>query len=66
MLPAFVKLATFMQAEYKPATERRGAHSCESLPDGVKMYSACLRFHTSTSMTADEIHATVSARLLQS
>ena len=28
-----------------------------SLPNGKKFYEACIKFHTSTNLTAEEIHA---------
>ena len=44
----------FVQDEYEPAAREEIA--CTSLPDGEAHYRACLRVHTSTNMTAEEIH----------
>ena len=53
----FQKISNFLTAEYIPATRPEIATS--SLPDnGPEHYKACLAFHTSTDMTAQEIHDT--------
>ena len=53
--PAFAKLAAFLDKEYLPAC--RPDIAATSLPNGQDFYSACLAFHTTTSLTAEEIHA---------
>jgi len=53
--PAFRKLLDFLEAEYIPATRPEIAVS--TLPgNGGEFYKACLKFHTSTDLTAEEIH----------
>lgn len=65
-LHAFVAFHGFVKDTYIPgvAKLRPGTFanpgagtSCFALPDGQAMYAACLRFHTSSSRTAAEIHA---------
>ena len=50
----FSSLADFLEREYVPACRKEVAVT--SLPGGQEFYKACLRFHTSTSLTAEEIH----------
>lgn len=50
--PGFAALAKFLEEEYLPAT--RPSIAASSLGGGF--YQACLEFHTSTSLTAQEIH----------
>jgi len=53
--PSFGKLLDFLEGAYIPNT--RPAIAVSSLPDnGEDFYKACLKFHTSTDLTADEIH----------
>lgn len=55
--PAFVAFLAFFKDEYEPACAARGERiGCRDLPDGLAHYAQCLRFHTSTTMTAEEIH----------
>ena len=53
--PAFARLKRFLEAEYIP----RGAESlaASALPGGKAYYELLVRQHTTTSLTADEIHA---------
>ena len=50
----FRQLGDFLEQEYLPACRKEIAAS--SLPGGEELYKACLRFHTSTAMTAQQIH----------
>merc|ERR1719228_577952 len=51
----FLKLAEFLEREYLPAC--RASIAITSLPGcGQEFYKACLKFHTSTDLTAEEIH----------
>ena len=50
----FSSLADFLERKYVPACRKEVAVT--SLPGGQEFYKACLRFHTSTSLTAEEIH----------
>ena len=43
-----------METEYLPNT--RPSIAATSLPDGESYYAECLRFHTSTDLTPDQIH----------
>jgi uncharacterized protein (DUF885 family) len=49
------KFLHFFLDEYSKAL--RESPACSSLPNGAALYQQCLRFHTTTDMTADEIHA---------
>jgi uncharacterized protein (DUF885 family) len=52
---AFTKFANFLENDYIPNL-RTEISSGTGYPDGKKFYSDCLRFHTTTDMTAAEIH----------
>jgi uncharacterized protein (DUF885 family) len=53
--PGFEILANFLSAEYASAT--RPDIAASSIPGiGPEYYKACLAFHTSTNLTAEEIH----------
>jgi len=53
--PAFAKLKGFLEAEYIPGGATSLAAS--ALPAGKAYYELLVRRHTTTSLTADEIHA---------
>jgi len=52
--PGMLKMAKFLESEYLPNT--RPEIAATSLPSGKQFYNACLKFHTSTDLTAEEIH----------
>lgn len=53
--PAHARLRAFLADDYLP---RAGEHTgIGSLPGGPETYRHLIRFHTTTDMTADEIHA---------
>ena len=53
--PGFLRLAKFLEDEYLPACRTNIAVT--SLPEiGEEFYKGCLKFHTSTDLTAEEIH----------
>ena len=52
--PGMSKLAEFLKTKYLPKT--RSNIEATSLPNGEEFYKACLKFHTSTNLTAQEIH----------
>ncbi|MGE5198161.1 MAG: DUF885 domain-containing protein [Rhodospirillaceae bacterium] len=52
--PAFVRLRDFIRDEYLPKTRSTVAWS--ALPDGEAWYAFYAQEHTTTTMTADEIH----------
>ncbi len=54
IIPAFDRLARFLEREYLPAC--RETIAAGDAPDGAAMYALALRQHTTTSLTADEIH----------
>jgi len=55
MKPAYDRLGAWLATDREKASvEPRGA---VALPDGTAFYNAMLRLQTTTSMTADEIHA---------
>jgi uncharacterized protein (DUF885 family) len=51
---SFKKLMAFYTSEYQPKL-REGAGLC-GLSNGAEMYKACLKYHTTTEYTPDEIH----------
>jgi len=53
--PAFSKLADFLEVQYIPNL-RTEISASNGYPDGKKFYQDCLAFHTTTAMTASEIH----------
>jgi uncharacterized protein (DUF885 family) len=55
ILPAYRRLASFIERDYLPMT--RDSVGLWALPDGEAWYRHQIRKHTSTDMTADEIHA---------
>ena len=50
--PGMRKIRDFLRAEYKTRPEI----GASSLPNGTEFYKQCIRFHTSTELTAQEIH----------
>jgi uncharacterized protein (DUF885 family) len=55
IIPAFDSFAAFLEKEYVPAC--RESIGASNGGDGIAYYNHCLRSHTTTQMTADEIHA---------
>jgi uncharacterized protein (DUF885 family) len=55
ILPAYVGLKTFMEKEYLPAS-RSEKPGLISMKDGEKVYKYLIQQHTTTKMTADEVH----------
>ena len=55
LLPAAIKLYTFLEQEYLPKT--RASAGVSAIPDGAAWYKYLVRFHTTTGMTPEEIHA---------
>lgn len=51
---AYATFLDFFVKEYKPAL--RTAPGVNSLPGGDELYARCLKYHTTTSLTAQEIH----------
>ena len=54
MAPSWKRLETFLRNTYRPRARARIAVT--SLPGGRALYDSAVRFHTTTSMTAEEIH----------
>jgi uncharacterized protein (DUF885 family) len=52
---AFGRLREFMRVEYMPRA--RADPACSALPSGAAGYATCLRYHTTTTLTAEAIHA---------
>lgn len=52
--PGMKRIAQFIKEEYMPMT--RKDIGATTLPNGKAFYEQCLKFHTSTNMTAQEIH----------
>ncbi|XP_065191294.1 uncharacterized protein LOC135822453 [Sycon ciliatum] len=55
VFPAFNQLAKFLEEVYIPAC-RKDTIGCHALPNGAQLYQDSLSFHTSTSLTAQEVH----------
>src|SRR5688500_4536781 len=53
-IPSWRRLETFLRATYRP--KARAGIALTSLRDGRRLYDIGVRFHTTTSMTADQIH----------
>uniref|UniRef100_A0A7S2G882 Uncharacterized protein n=1 Tax=Octactis speculum TaxID=3111310 RepID=A0A7S2G882_9STRA len=62
---AFCRLLICVEEEYMPAiaSKRDGSVACADLPNGAAMYEECLRFHTGSSKTAEDIHETGKAEV---
>ncbi len=56
ILPAFRRMNAFMKNEYLAAS-RAGAPGMAGMPDGAKLYAYVLEQHTTTTMSAAEIHS---------
>lgn len=54
LFPFLKKLRDFIERDYMPAT--RPEIGVSSLEGGHDYYQACLRFHTSTNLTPQEVH----------
>lgn len=52
--PSMAFIMEFIQSEYLAKT--RPEIAATSLPNGQDFYQECIRFHTTTNMTAKEIH----------
>lgn len=52
--PSWKKLETFLRSTYRPRARRQIAVT--SVRNGGKLYDTAVRFHTTTAMTADQIH----------
>jgi uncharacterized protein (DUF885 family) len=61
--PAQRALLDFFQREYLP--KARAEIAARSLPDGRAYYAYLVRFHTTTNITPDEVHALGLARVAQ-
>ncbi|MGB8855779.1 MAG: DUF885 domain-containing protein, partial [Burkholderiales bacterium] len=55
ILPALKQLQIFLQNEYLAAS-RSGTPGLASMPDGAKLYLYALEQHTTTRLSAEEIH----------
>jgi uncharacterized protein (DUF885 family) len=55
MLAAFSNFGDFLEKDYIPNL-RTEISASKGYPDGEEYYADCLKFHTTTSMTAQEIH----------
>ena len=51
---AVADLLRFFEKEYIP--QARSKDGCQGLPDGDQAYALALKYHTTTSMTPDEVH----------
>ncbi|KAF0286892.1 hypothetical protein FJT64_014656 [Amphibalanus amphitrite] len=54
VIQSYKDLADFIETDYLPHTRPKIAAT--SLPNGDNYYAECLRFHTSTDLTPDQIH----------
>ena len=55
VFPAYLKLAVFLRTEY--LNHVRSQPGISNLKNGKEYYQECIRFHTTTDMTPDEIHS---------
>lgn len=55
LAPAFARLSHFLNDEYLPAARTTAGYA--ALPNGPAWYQERVRFHTTTDLTPDEIHA---------
>ncbi len=55
IVPAYLRLADFIEKEYAPAA--RTSVGWSALPDGAEWYRHQIRKQTTTDLTAEEIHA---------
>jgi uncharacterized protein (DUF885 family) len=55
IVPAYRRLADFLETEYLPAA--RASVGWSALPDGAAWYASRVRASTTTALTPDEIHA---------
>ena len=53
-VPSWKRLETFLRETYRP--KARPAIALASVPDGRRLYEQAVRFHTTTSMTPEQIH----------
>jgi uncharacterized protein (DUF885 family) len=53
-VPSWKKLETFLRSTYRPRARRQIAVT--SLRSGRELYATALRYHTTTAMTAEQIH----------
>ena len=54
VIPAYRRLHDFLQADYLP--HARATIGMSDLPNGASWYAYLVRYHTTTSMTPEEIH----------
>ncbi|XP_060073756.1 uncharacterized protein LOC132553525 [Ylistrum balloti] len=54
VLPAFTDLRDYLTSVYMRRT--RPSIGCCTLPNGQRYYQQCLKFHTSTDLTPQEVH----------
>lgn len=50
----FLNFVEFFNKEYTPVL--REHPGCSSLPNGQHVYAQCLKYHTTTNLTAEEVH----------
>ena len=54
LIPKYKKLDAFLKKTYLPAT--RATSGLSAIPNGKETYDYLIKLHTTTNMTADEIH----------
>jgi uncharacterized protein (DUF885 family) len=54
VLPAYQRLRDYLQGEYLPRA--RASIGMSELPNGVAWYAYLVRYHTTTSLTPDQVH----------
>ena len=55
LMPASAKFYAFLENEYLPKT--RASAGVSAIPDGAAWYKYLVKFHTTTDLTPEEIHA---------
>jgi len=56
VIPAYKKFIKFFREQYLPASRKN--EGIWDTPDGIAYYAERVKFHTTTKLTADEIHET--------
>jgi len=56
VVPAFASLKSFLEETYVPALSETDTASSDRHPHGQEFYAACLKFHTTTDLSPQQVH----------